>query len=184
MPGLDPPFVEPLLGVVFDLDGTLINSHHDFLKMRRSVIALAEHYGVPANTLSPDETIPALMDKARTTLLEAHATEGTLLKFDAEANRRIDELELDALPGVSPRRGAAALLTLLTARGYRLGLLTRSSEQFSRTALEKTGLSGFFPFLRTRSSPGPVKPSPEALLILLREMGVPIDRSLLVGDHV
>ncbi|HEV2429169.1 MAG TPA: HAD hydrolase-like protein, partial [Thermoplasmata archaeon] len=42
---------------------------------------------------------------------------------------------------------------------------------------------GFFANLRTRSSPGPAKPSPEALLALLREMAVSIDRAVFVGDH-
>ena len=36
---------------------------------------------------------------------------------------------------------------------------------------------------RCLDSPGPAKPSPEALRLLLEEMGVPPDRALVVGDH-
>lgn len=37
--------------------------------------------------------------------------------------------------------------------------------------------------MRTRSSPGPAKPSPESLLLLLKDMGVALDRAVFVGDH-
>jgi phosphoglycolate phosphatase-like HAD superfamily hydrolase len=88
------------------------------------------------------------------------------------------------LPRTVPRAGAAPLLKSLSARGFRLGLLTRSSETFARQALLRTGLDSYFAYLRSRSAPGPAKPSPEALLLLLKEMEVPLDRALFVGDHL
>jgi len=91
---------------------------------------------------------------------------------------------MEALPRTVPRPGAPELLRALTARGFRLAILTRSSEVFARSALQRTGLAPFFPYLRSRSTPGPAKPSPEALLLLLREMGVPLERALFVGDHL
>jgi phosphoglycolate phosphatase-like HAD superfamily hydrolase len=63
-------------------------------------------------------------------------------------------------------------------------VLTRSSESFARAALVRTALSPYFGYLRSRSTPGPAKPSPESLLLLLHEMGVPLERALYVGDHV
>jgi HAD superfamily hydrolase (TIGR01549 family) len=183
MPGLDPPYLEPLLGVVFDLDGTLITSRHDFPRMRRTVAEVAESFGVPHGVVGPGETVHATMTSAHNALLALRATEGTIYKFEAEANRRIDEIEMEALPTVAARPGAAELLKELKQRDFRLGLLTRSSEAFSRASLARTGLAPYFPILRTRSTPGPAKPSPEALQLLLREMGVPPHRAVVVGDH-
>lgn len=178
-----PRYLEPLLGVVFDLDGTLVLSQHDFGRMRREVIRLAERAGVIPGHLSVTEPIHAIMEKARTELFASNASEGTVLRMEAEAHKLIDAIELEALPRTTARAGAGALLSALTERGFRLGVLTRSAEPFCRGALEKTGLAPFFPYLRSRSSPGPAKPSPEALLLLLHEMGVPTDRALYVGDH-
>ncbi|MGA7923141.1 MAG: HAD family hydrolase [Thermoplasmata archaeon] len=180
----EPPYQQPLLGLVFDLDGTLVESEHDFLRMRREVIKIAEKSGVLPGVLHPTETIPRLMEKARAELEAVQAPEGQIYRMEAEVNHVIDAIELEALAGVTVREGAANLLQNLSERGYRLGILTRSSERFCRSALERTGLADWFPYLRTRSAPGPAKPSPEALLLLLREMGVPVDRAAFVGDHL
>ena len=177
-------YFEPLLAVVFDLDGTLVESQHDFHRMRREVIRIAESHGVMPGHLSVKETIPRLMELARTELEQSRAAESTLFRLEAEVNRSIDAIEMEALPRTVPRAGAVELLRALSTRGFRNGVLTRSSEAFCRAALQQTGLLEFFPYLRTRSAPGPAKPSPESLLILLKEMGVPPDRSAYVGDHL
>ncbi len=179
-----PRYVEPLLGLVFDLDGTLVLSRHDFGRMRKEVIRIAEHHGVMPGHLSPSETIAHLLEAATTELTNSGAPEGTVFRMETEAHQAIDKIELEALPRTTVRDGAARLLKALADRGYRLGLLTRSSEVFCRAALEKTGLTDYFGYLRTRSAPGPAKPSPEALELLLRQMEVPRERALFVGDHL
>jgi HAD superfamily hydrolase (TIGR01549 family) len=181
---LEPHFLEPLLGIVFDLDGTLVLSHHDFGRMRAEVIRLAELSGVPSGRLSVQDPIHRLVETAREELRNSGAPDGVFYRFEAEYQRRIDAIELEALPRTVARDGAANLLKILNGRGFRLGVLTRSSEEFARKALVQAGLDSYFDYLRSRSSPGPAKPSPEALLLLLKEMGVPLDRALFVGDHL
>ena len=179
-----PHFLEPLLGVVFDLDGTLVLSHHDFGRMRAEVIRLAEHYGVAPGHLSVQEPIHRIVESAREELRTSGAPDGSVYRFEAEYHQRIDAIELEALPRTVARSGAAELLHALGSRGFRLGLLTRSSETFARQALRRTGLEPYFAYLRSRSTPGAAKPSPEALLLLLHELGVPVDRAVFVGDHL
>ena len=181
---LSPRYVEPILGIVFDLDGTLILSHHDFGHMRRELIRIAERYGVVPGHLSVSEPIAHLIDQAHTELAGRSVPETTIFRMEAEIHKRIDDIEMEALPRTVPRPGATSLLGALQEKGYRLAVLTRSSEMFCRSALLKTGLDPYFAYLRTRSAPGPAKPSPEALRLLLHEMEVPPDRALLVGDHL
>jgi phosphoglycolate phosphatase len=180
----EPHFLEPLLGVVFDLDGTLVLSRHDFGRMRREVIRIAEQYGVPPGHLSVAQPIHRIVEDAKAELVAAGVPEGNLFRFEAEYPKRIDAIEAEALPRTVARPGAEALLRALGERGFRLGILTRASEFFARSALERTGLATYFPYLRSRSAPGPAKPSPEALQLLLREMEIPSERALYVGDHV
>ena len=181
--GSPPPFLEPLLGVVFDLDGTLVLSNHDFRRMRREVVRIAERHGVAPGHLNVEHTLAEIESAAIAELESSGAAEGNRFRFEAEVKRTIDAIELEALPKTTARPGALELLRTLARRGFRLGVLTRSSEEFCRRALETTGLREFFPFLRTRSAPGPAKPDPEALRLLLHEMGVQYDRALVVGDH-
>jgi phosphoglycolate phosphatase len=180
----EPHFLEPLLGVVFDLDGTLVLSHHDFGRMRREVIRIAEQYGVAPGHLSVNDPIHRIVEEARAELLASGAPEGNQFRFEAEYPKKIDAIEAEALPRTVARSGAEPLLKVLTERGFRLGVLTRASEFFARGALARTGLAPYFPYLRSRSAPGPTKPSPEALHLLLREMEIPNERALFVGDHI
>ncbi len=179
-----PAFLEPLLGVAFDLDGTLVLSHHDFGRIRGEVVRIAEKHGVMPGKLSVQEPVHRIVETARDALRGAGLPDGELWRFEAEYQKAIDAIEMEALPRTVARPGADALLTALAKRGFRLGILTRSSEAFARAALVRTGLGPHFSYLRSRSSPGPAKPSPEALLLLLHEMGVPLERALYVGDHL
>lgn len=186
MPDLssEPKFLEPILGVVFDLDGTLVLSHHDFGRIRAEVVRVAERHGVLPGHLSVQEPVHRIVEAARAEMQNAQVADGELWRFEAEYQKAIDRIELEALPRTVPRRGAEALLQGLQAREFRLGVLTRSSETFARAALTQTRLGPYFAYLRSRSAPGPAKPSPEALLALLREMEVPTERALFVGDHL
>jgi phosphoglycolate phosphatase len=183
-PDAEPHFVEPLLGVVFDLDGTLVLSHHDFGRMRAEVIRIAEKYGVVPGHLSVQDPIHRIVESARQELTGSSLPEGNLYRFEAEYPKAVDAIEVEALPRTVARSGSAELLKTLTDRGYRLAILTRSSEFFARAALKQTGLDPFFPYLRSRSATGPDKPSPEALSLLLKEMEIPGERALYVGDHL
>jgi HAD superfamily hydrolase (TIGR01549 family) len=180
----EPRFLEPVLGIAFDLDGTLILSHHDFGRMRSEVVRLAEKYGVVPGHLTVERPIHQIVEAAREELRQSGASDGTFYRFEAEYQKRIDTIELEALARTTPRPGADALLGALQARGFRLGILTRASEVFARQALNRTDLGKYFPYLRSRSAPGPAKPSPESLISLLKEMGTPLDRALFVGDHL
>jgi phosphoglycolate phosphatase len=175
--------LEPLLGVAFDLDGTLILSHHDFRRMRAEVIRIAQQNGVVPGHLTLEQPIHQIIEASRAEIQNSGAPEGNLFRFEAEYRKRIDAIELEALPRTVPRPGAEPLLKALSARGFRIGLLTRASETFAREALNRTGLAAYFGYLRSRSAAGPSKPSPEALLALLTEMQVPRDRAVYVGDH-
>ncbi|MGI0129998.1 MAG: HAD family hydrolase, partial [Thermoplasmata archaeon] len=148
------------------------------------VIRIAENYGVVPGRLSVREPIHRIVENARQELTNSGAPEGNLFRFEAEYPKRIDAIEAEALPRTRARGGAERLLRALSERGFRLGILTRSSEFFARSALDRTDLAPFFPYLRSRSAPGPAKPSPESLEMLLREMEVPAERALYIGDHL
>lgn len=178
-----PTYHKPYLAIIFDLDGTLIESHIDFHAMRKAVIDLAQRSGVPYGELHTTMGVPQLMDAAMHRLRQmGQGSDGLALRFEGEANRKLDELEMEALPHAKPAPGAKEVLPSLQQKGYRLGVLTRSCEGYAKTSLYNAGLLALFTKLRTRNDSGPAKPNPESLLVLLKDMGVAKDRALFVGD--
>jgi HAD superfamily hydrolase (TIGR01549 family) len=177
-----PNYFRPYLGVIYDLDGTLLQSPQDYPAMRRMVIDLAHRAGLPPGELNVHMTIPHLLGFTRDRMQQLGLPPGMYLRFEAEVNRRLDALELEALPGVRSSPDALEHLTRMHASGYRLGVLTRSSEAFARQALHQTGMLPLLDRLRTRSDSGPIKPDPESLRVLLADLGVPRDRAVFVGD--
>ncbi len=172
-------------GIVFDLDGTLLLSHHDFPRMRATIVEVAERFGLPPGAVRSSETV-GTSRVLLATLAELRArqcSEAELRRFTVEVGKRLDAIELEATDRATTRPGALNLLEGARARGIRLGLFTRSSNEFCQTVLPRLQLDPYFRYRRTRSAPGPVKPSPEALLLLLREMGIRPEEALYVGDH-
>jgi len=51
-------------GIVFDLDGTLVDSEIDFRKMKARMISLLEENGAPKGVLTPEQTNVVILEKA------------------------------------------------------------------------------------------------------------------------
>jgi HAD superfamily hydrolase (TIGR01509 family) len=119
-------------GIVFDMDGTLVDSQLDFDAMRREM-ELPE--GLPileAVTKLP----PAHAERCRA-ILERHEREGV---------RRAT-----LLPGVGE------LLAVLRSRGVRLAIATRNSREITAATQARLGIAVDFALTR---DDGPVKPDP------------------------
>ena len=176
----------PPRGVVFDLDGTLVLSHHDFGRMREAILRVASKYGAPRESLVQPETLgtSATMASAHRALTKLDATGSTLARFEIECAQQIDTIEQEAVDRTVERAGAATLLRGQYAAEVQLGLFTRSSDAFCRAVLSKFGWTSLFSSVRTRSAPGPAKPSREALRRLLEKMGLEPPEVVYVEDHL
>jgi HAD superfamily hydrolase (TIGR01549 family) len=145
---------------IFDMDGTLTRSVHDFQTIR-STLGLAD--GAPIL-----ESIEVMGDTERTAALEEVAAW---------------ERGLVARAAAQPR--ARELLARLQSRGARLGILTRNLRSLAHLTLAEAGLSEYF--ARTdvlgRDSAAP-KPSPEGILLLLEQWAGTADQAVMVGDYV
>jgi HAD superfamily hydrolase (TIGR01509 family) len=145
---------------IFDMDGTLTLSIHDFDGIKRIL-------GLPIDQpiLEALDNLPA--DQA------------------AELHQQLDALELDIAHQSTAQVGARELLTKLRSRGNQIGILTRNSKSNAKATLAACGLAEFFPaeLILSRHCCQP-KPNPAGILQLLSGWNAQPDRSVMVGDYV
>jgi phosphoglycolate phosphatase len=82
---------------------------------------------------------------------------------------------------VQPFAGLREGISRLHAAGYLLGVATGKSRRGLDRALEDTGLRAYFHASRCADE-GLPKPHPEMLQVLMRQLGVPAGRTLMIGD--
>lgn len=142
-------------GIVFDMDGTLVDSQLDFDAMRREM-ELPD--GLPI--LEAVATLPAAHAERCHTILHRHEHEGVQ--------------RATLLPGV------AELLAELARLGIRTAIATRNSRAITAASLSKLALT--IEIALTRDD-GPVKPDPWAVHEACRRWGLPPAEVLVIGDY-
>jgi phosphoglycolate phosphatase len=163
--------------LIFDLDGTLIDSRLD---LAHAVNAARAHLGLPP--LDDDLVVsyvgngaPALIRRA----LGEQATESSVreaLEFFL-ANYRAHALECTTLyPGV-----AEAIVRLHRA-GKRLAILTNKPAAVSREIVEGLGIGGFFFRIYGGDSFEFKKPNPIGVEALRTETGAGREETMMAGD--
>lgn len=164
--------------VVFDLDGTLVDSRRD---LADAANALLEECGAAPHT---EEAIGRMVgDGAATLVARAFAAaycpqpEDALRRFLDIYNRRL-------LTFTRPYDGIAELLTALSGRAT-LSVLTNKPLGATLEILEALDLLRFFgPRVLGGDGPLPRKPDPAGLTHLVGLAGVSARQALLVGDSV
>ena len=141
-------------GIIFDLDGTLVDSGLDFEQMRREM-------GLPAGRPIL-EGIKGLPDE------------------EADRCRRIlHEHERAGCDRATLLPGVAELLAALAARRLPVGIVTRNSRDVSLATLSRLKIS--FDVLLTRDD-GPIKPDPWPVLTICRQWDLRPEQVVMVGD--
>ena len=166
--------------VVFDCDGTLVDSQDAICRSMETAFAAA---GLPA----PDraavrrivglslpqalvELAPEATDEQRRHALEAY-------KASFRAARSQGTLEQPLYPGVE------ALLRRLHSRGLVLGVATGMSDRGLAACLARHGVNDLFTTLQTADR-HPSKPHPAMLEAALFESGAAPGEAVMVGDTV
>jgi phosphoglycolate phosphatase len=162
--------------VVFDLDGTLIDSIADLVVAVNRLVA--ERGG---RRLGHDEVARMVGEGA--SLLVARAFDASGVGDDPQqALPRFLEIYDGVLPGSTrPYPGVAEMLRALDG-AVPLAVLTNKPTGATRKILSAFGLDGCFRGVIGGDGPFRRKPSPDGLLHLVAEAGAEPGRTLMVGD--
>jgi phosphoglycolate phosphatase len=164
--------------VVFDLDGTLVDSRQDLAASTNDVLA-----GVGGRTLPMDEIVRMVGDGARTLVQRALTRAGcdvdldtALATFHRCYAKRLTET-------TCPYDGITPLLHTLT-RTVRLAVLTNKPLDPTRRLLDHFGWTGLFGRVIGGDGPFGRKPDPSGLRDLMTWAGARPETTMMVGDSM
>jgi phosphoglycolate phosphatase len=164
---------ECLRGVVFDLDGTLVDGYSG---IATAVNAARAAYGLPA--LAEDDV------RGRVGLGLSHLMEDVVGAGRAEAAAAIFRSVYDRV-GLDETRPVAALdatLTTLRTRGFRMSVASNKPVAYSIRILERLGVEVYFDTIEGPETAGALKPDPAMIRACLAGMGVTAGEAVYVGD--
>ncbi|MGB9367475.1 MAG: HAD-IA family hydrolase [Xanthobacteraceae bacterium] len=173
--------VKPLKLIVFDCDGTLVDSQHMI------VAAMTKAYGAHSLPLPARDVLLSVVGLS---LVEAFTKLGDgVEEFPAESlvGHYRDAFHAMRVPGspVEPLYpGAADAIAELARRDdVALGVATGKSQRGVRLVLGHHGLLEHFITIQTADD-APSKPHPGMVLAAMREAGVEAEDTIVVGDTV
>jgi len=166
--------------IVFDLDGTLVDTAPDLIGALNAVL---DEERLPPLPLAAARNMVG--QGARTLLQRGFTAAGSLWTDDRGdvLTARFVDLYLARIAKLSrPFPGAEAALDTLAAAGARLAVCTNKRTDLSLALLEAVGLSGRFAAVVGADWGGPTKPDPAHFRAAVAAAGGDLSRALMVGD--
>ncbi len=144
-------------GVIFDLDGTLVESELDFGKIKQQL-----NCPFDTDVLDFIEDMPSIdaQQQAHHIIIEHEA---------------LDAMNAKALPHMHALLASLQQLSLPTA------IVTRNSKTATATKLSQNNIT--MELVLTREC-YPAKPAPDALLAIAKQWDIPVSQLIYVGDYL
>jgi phosphoglycolate phosphatase len=165
--------------VLFDLDGTLVETNIDFPLMKREMLNLATSCGVSVSQLAGLDIL-AIVDR-----MAHHIRFKEGAPAADNARRRalsiLQEIELRHSKDAKEIPPARELIDYLKCQNIKVGIVTRNCRAASEDSLVRTGLHP--DVLIAREDVGRAKPAPDQLRMALQYLDVEPERAVMIGDH-
>lgn len=160
--------------VIFDLDGTLVNSIKD---ITNSLNYATGPFGLQPKTV---DEVAALVGEGITKVIEKVIGEERLQHRDEVVKRFLEFYSEHIVDNTFPYPGVRESLESLN--GYKKAVISNKREGLSIKALEALGLYRFFDLVIGSDSTSERKPSPVPVLHVLSKLGLNQQYAVMVGD--
>lgn len=164
----------PIKLVIFDLDGTLVNSITD---ITNSLNYATEPYGLPPKT---SEEVSALVGEGITKVIERVLGDERRQHRDDVVKRFLEFYSEHIVDNTFSYPGVRETLERLN--GFRKAVISNKREVLSIKVLEALDLLRFFDLVIGSDSTTEKKPSPVPVLHVISTMGLTPEDSIMVGD--
>jgi phosphoglycolate phosphatase len=170
----------PDRAVIFDLDGTLVDTAPDLMRATNHVLE-----GLGRRAISMDEVRSFVGHGARALLTRGlAATGGVPENYDVEPDYRrfVDFYSGNIAEGSVPFPGVVKLLERLRGEGFGLGVCTNKLEGLSVQLLNALDMSRYFGSVVGPDTLGVAKPDPRPFREAVSRLGLVAPRAVMVGD--
>jgi phosphoglycolate phosphatase len=164
--------------LIFDLDGTLIDSVPDLTESLNRVLRECGYAPLTRSEVAPmvGDGVPALVARGFA------ARGGSAAEAVEALPRYIKIYEATATTLTRPYPGVRDTILALRRRGYRRAVCTNKLQQASETVLDGLGLADLFEAVAGGDRYPVRKPDPGHLLGLVAELGGSRERAVMIGD--
>jgi phosphoglycolate phosphatase len=166
--------------IVFDLDGTLVDTAPDLLGTVDRMLATIDLAPVPHGLIRPLISFGSKAMLARA--LEYHGRTLGDEAFHALWRRYLEDYEANIAERSRPFPGLIAALDHLQAVGATLSVCTNKNARASKALLTALGLADRFRVIGGRDTYPVMKPHPDHLLNVLRDSCGDAGRAVMIGD--
>ncbi|MEM2921658.1 MAG: HAD family hydrolase, partial [Candidatus Bathyarchaeia archaeon] len=167
--------------IVFDLDGTLVRSTVDFVKLKLETIRLLNDLGFQTKNLSEKMKTYEIMEWVRK---KAECRGLDYQQITSKIAEVWNSIELKEVDKTEAMPGANAVLSELRNRGFLIGVVTRGCHIYAVRALEAAGLLRYVNIVLGRDDTCNPKPDPEPLLCAMSMFNAKPSEVVMVGDSM
>lgn len=165
--------------VVFDLDGTLVDTGPDLTAATNHVLALA---GRPPVSVAQVRDMVGLGARKLIERGLAHTGGGTLEQAESLLQPFLDYYADNVCVASQPFPGVEQTLTRLQEAGILIGICTNKPEKLSHALIEALGWQRFFPVNIGGDSLPFRKPDGRHILTVIEQLGGNPQETVMVGD--
>jgi phosphoglycolate phosphatase len=163
--------------IVFDLDGTLIDSRRD---LADSANQLVHELGGSA---LPEEAVGRMVGEGAAVLVRRALAAARVPETSASLPRFLDIYDGRLLTHTRPYEGIMEVVRAVRPYAH-LAVLTNKPTRSSERILIELGLRDLFDEVVGGNGPWPRKPDPASLLAMIERSGASQETTLLVGDSI
>lgn len=165
-------------GVIFDLDGTLVNSIEDIADSMNFVL---EEKGFPTHDYTTYKTfvgqgLKSLVEKALTSTNLTDSTSSICFERMIEVYRENCVKKTQLYPGISD------LLSALAEKGIKLAIFSNKANELTQKVVKELLSEWKFEMVIGAGGEIPRKPNPKGALIISEHMGIPPLHLMYIGD--
>lgn len=175
-PAVVPAAAAPIRGVVFDLDGLLVNTEELYQDVGSELLRRR------GRSFEPD-LLDAMMGRPQqvslSIMIDWHGLDDTVETLATETREIFVSLLESRL---EPMPGAVQLVETIALRGLPRGVATSSGPEFAHDVLGRVGLLERFDFVLTSADVVRGKPDPEIYLAAARRLAVDPREMLVLED--